>query len=86
MTLKEMLLLTVSKRMCVCVCVCVCSCVQMIGHPMLLPSAIHDDLVVKANADDCYYFHCVQFIRQVVTIRVPAGAFRSWAVCRSVLD
>jgi len=38
---------------------------QMINHASLLPSAIHDDLAVKSNADDCYYFHCVQFIRQV---------------------
>ena len=38
---------------------------QLINHPSILPSAVHDDITVKINSDDFYYFHCVQFIRQV---------------------
>jgi len=38
---------------------------QLIGHPTLVPSSIHDAGLVKRHADDFYYMHCIKFIGEV---------------------
>jgi len=38
---------------------------QLIDHPTILPTHIHDLGVVKDGADDWYYLHCIKFIHEV---------------------
>jgi len=38
---------------------------QLMDHPSLVPSSIHEDNKVRENAGAYYYMHCVEFIKEV---------------------
>mmetsp|Transcript_54561 Transcript_54561/g.129106 ORF Transcript_54561/g.129106 Transcript_54561/m.129106 type:complete len:427 (+) Transcript_54561:3-1283(+) len=64
---------------------------QLIDHPTLSPSSIHDDRAVQQHAASNYYMHCIHFIKKVKSGHISENspmlndisAVQSWKRCNN---
>ena len=48
---------------------------QLINHPDILPSSIHDDSIIRDNEDEYLYLSCIKYVKSVK----KGGAFAEYA-------